>query len=304
MAHKTNKTGFGEKYTTYTKRIINKDGSFNVIKEGGTKPSLYQHLLQISWAKFSLYVFAFYLIFNSLFALFYLLAGAEHLQGIHQGNTFDLFLEAFFFSVQTFTTVGYGAISPVGTLTNLIATVEAMIGLLGFALATGLLYGRFSKPTHSLQFSQKALFFANDEGQRELHFQVANRKEHVLMEMEARVLLKLNRRVEGEVFREFYELKLKVDRILFFPLNWRLVHLVDPESPLYDLSPEKANALEVELLVLIKGFDSTFNQIVHARHSYTAKEIVSNQKFTKAYTTNTAGDTVMQLRDLDSTQGI
>lgn len=298
MARKTNQTGFGEKYTSETKRVINQDGSFNVIKIGAQKQSLYQYLIAIGWLKFGLWVFAFYLVFNSLFAGLYLLAGVENLSGLGEVYGFNAFLNCFFFSVQTFTTVGYGNISPIGMTTNIIATIEAMIGLMGFALATGLLYGRFSKPQHSLRFSKNALL-VNKEGHKELHFQVVNTKNHILMDLEATVMAKVvvNR---GNTFeREFYNLDLLVPSIRFFPLNWRIVHRINTDSPLCDADGNNLMNKDLEILILIRAYDSTFNQTVRARYSYTFEEILEGSKFVPAYGTNELGDTVMDLDKID-----
>lgn len=298
MARKTNQTGFGEKYSTSTKRIINSDGSFNIIKEGVQHRSIYQYLIGISWGRFLLLVLCFYLVFNSFFAMLYMLAGIENLTGMEANSNWEAFWEAFFFSVQTFTTVGYGAISPTGFYTNLISAFEAMTGLLGFALATGLLYGRFSQPRHSIRFSKNALI-VNNEGKRQLHFQIVNNKSHVLMELEAKVLVKTVAKTKQGFDRNFYELKLLVSKILFFPLNWRIVHTIEEGSPLYDIDEQKLKDKDVEILILINGYDTTFNQNVRARYSYTHEEIICNAKFVRAYETNNEGDTIMDLDKID-----
>lgn len=298
MARKTNQTGFGEKYNTSTKRVINTDGSFNVIKDGAEHRSVYQYLIGIGWGKFMLIVFCFYLVFNSAFALLYMWAGIENLTGMRADSNWEAFWEAFFFSVQTFTTVGYGAISPTGFYTNLISAIEAMTGLLGFALATGLLYGRFSQPRHSIRFSKNAVI-VNNKGQKEFHFQIVNTKSHVLMELDARVLVKVVDRSKSGFDRNFYELKLVVSKIIFFPLNWRISHIIDEKSPLYEADSQKLKDKDIEVLILINGYDSTFNQNVRARYSYTYKEIICNARFAKAYETNPEGDTVMDIDKID-----
>lgn len=298
MAKKTNQTGFGEKLTGNTKRVINKDGSFNVLRLGAQHRSIYQYLIGISWGRFSLFVLGFYLSFNSFFALLYMWAGIENINGIEADNWWDQFFQAFFFSVQTFTTVGYGHVSPNGFYTNLISAVEAMIGLMGFALATGLLYGRFSKPRHSIRFSKNALVVDN-EGKKQLHFQIANNKNHVLMEMEARVLAKTQDKNGDNHNRSFYELKLHISKILFFPLNWRIVHPIDESSPLHGMDEQGLKDQSFELLILIKGYDTTFNQTIYARHSYVHDEILIDAAFVRAYGTNEEGDTVMDLDMID-----
>jgi inward rectifier potassium channel len=299
MAKKTNRTGFGEKYSAQTKRVINPDGSFNVIKIGAEKQSLYQYLIGIGWGKFALWVLAFYLVFNSFFATVYMLIGVEYLAGLEGLQGYKAFLNCFFFSVQTFTTVGYGVISPTGMLTNIVATLEAMIGLMGFALATGLLYGRFSRPTHSIRFSKNALV-VHKGGNKELHFQIVNTKNHLLMDLEATVMAKVTTFNGKEYQREFYELDLLVPNIRFFPLNWRLVHRITPSSPLCTDEGKSLMNQDMEVLILIRAYDSTFNQIVRARYSYTWDEIIENAQFERAYETNEEGDTVMHVSQIDA----
>ena len=156
---KSEDLGLGFKYEGNEKRNVNKDGTFNVEKIGsvGGVRDLYQHLITISWGKFLLVLLLTYTVLNALFALIYFSIGPESLKGINISDGFRGFMSCFYFSAQTFTTVGYGVISPQGLLTNFVASFEAMLGLLSFALATGLLFGRFSKPNAKFAFSDNIL---------------------------------------------------------------------------------------------------------------------------------------------------
>ena len=169
MAKTYSTSGFGEKFSTDPKPIINPDGSFNVTKIGARPRTLYQHLVSYSWPRFLALTLLFYLAVNVFFALIYFFLGTEHLNGIPAGDALSDFLYCSFFSVQTFTTVGYGHIAPIGMATNIVATIEAMSGLMGFALITGLLYGRFSRPNTRIRFSKNMLLVPVNAA-FELHF--------------------------------------------------------------------------------------------------------------------------------------
>lgn len=304
MARRVEDPGLGLKYSSRTKRVINKDGSFNVYRIGANSRSLYQYLIYASWFKFIFFTLTAYFITNCIFALCYYFIGVKHLSGVTLGTEFENFSQAFFFSAQTITTVGYGSISPIGTVTNLIAAFEAVLGLLGFALAASIMYGRFSKPSSKLKYSKNALIVDKD-GKKELHFRIANKRTNILMEMEAKVLVKMIDVGKGKGFnRSFYRLDLEIDAIHFFPLNWTIVHKINEKSPLYNISEEDLKERDTEVLILIKGFDDSFSQYVHSRHSYNHNEIVWNATFTKAYFTDEEGVTKLDLDMLDEYEHI
>ena len=149
--------GLTQRYTGELRRAINKDGSFNVLRRGvGLRDKgFYLHLMNSSWPWFLIQVGLAYTAVNVCFAGIYYWIGVDNLTGASRETPLDAFLSAFFFSVQTFTTVGYGHVSPHGLWTNVVAAFEAMTGLLGFALGTGLLYGRFSRPSAKIVFSRQ-----------------------------------------------------------------------------------------------------------------------------------------------------
>lgn len=276
--------GLGARYDTKTQRIINDDGSFNVRRTGveGSWRSLYHYLIELPWWRFMLAIFGGFFALNVVFALLYMLVGVENLHGEVELTVAPDFFKAFFFSVQTCTTVGYGHIAPVGFGANIVATIEATVGLMVFALITGLLYGRFSKPSAKILYSKKALI-APFEGMKSLHFRIVNKRSNILMDMEASVLLVLTEKNEGGYFRRFYRLELETDQIHFFPLSWTVVHAFREDSPFYGLTMEDLIEKQAELLVLLKGFDESFGQIVRSRHSYTAEDMLWGAKFKRSF---------------------
>ena len=298
MAKTYSTSGFGEKFSTDPKPIINPDGSFNVTKIGARPRTLYQHLVSYSWPRFLVLTLLFYLAVNVFFALIYFFLGTEHLNGIPAGDALSDFLYCFFFSVQTFTTVGYGHIAPIGMATNIVATIEAMSGLMGFALITGLLYGRFSRPNTRIRFSKNMLVVPVNTA-FELHFQLVNERKDVLLHPEAQLLVKLNEKNDEGIVRRFYNLKLRISRITFFPLNWRIVHEIDEDSPLFGLTQEQLLEQEAEFLILLNAFDNVFRQQVYTWHEYKAGDLVFNARFLTPYETDKSGQTFMDINAID-----
>ena len=272
------------------RRSLNKDGSFNVTRSG--VPILrsfetYHRLISMSWTRFNLLVASLYFFVNIVFAVLYWAIGLEGLQGINSRLGWDGFWESFFFSAQTLTTVGYGRVSPVGNLANSIAAVESMIGLLGFALATGLLYGRFSRPEAKIKYSKNALIAPYKDG-KALMFRIVNDRKNQLIEVEAAASLSMTLPNQPNS-RQFFNLKLEVTKINFFPLSWTVVHAINEDSPLYGLTENEILEQSVEVICLIKAFDDTFSQVVYSRSSYTAPEIIWNAKFVPMTTFNANG---------------
>jgi inward rectifier potassium channel len=297
--------GLGEKYFRHTKRIINKDGSFNIKRTGGGLSSInaFHYLINISWTKFLLIVFAGFVGVNLFFAILYQIAGIENLTNAAAQDGLQTFLNTFFFSVQTFATVGYGGIHPTGILSNIIASLESMTGILSFALATGLLYGRFSKPSAKILFSDKAIIAPFKEG-KALMFRVANSRDNILMEMEANAMMTSLDKGDGRFTRKYFPLKLEIKFIYFFPLPWTIVHPIDEESPLYGKTAKDLEELEAELLIMIKGFDDSFSQHVISRSSYKYDEIEWDVKFIRAYTTDESGETIVDLEKVSQTEQV
>jgi len=227
--------------------------------------------------KFNFVVFFLYVFVNLLFAFIYLGIGVDGLAGVNGTGTFDRFWESFFFSAQTLTTVGYGRVSPMGHFASSVAAVESMIGLLGFALATGLLYGRFSRPEARIGYAKNALIAPYKEG-KALMFRIVNERKNQLIEVEAACSLAMLNPNNPQA-RQFSNLKLEVAKINFFPLSWTIVHAIDEESPLWGLEEKDFKALNLEVICLIKAFDDSFSQNVYSRSSYIYNEIVWNAKY-------------------------
>lgn len=263
-------------------RLLNRDGSFNVAKDGRgfwTAAGAYHVLLSLSWPRFFALIAGSYLVVNCVFALVYVLLGPG---ALHSVDAMPRFVTAFFFSVHTFATIGYGSIIPATIAANVAVTVESFVGLLSFALITGLVFARFSHPTANIIYSRSALI-APYRGSHAFEFRVVNAQRSQLIEVHARVVLSRFEDVNGLRQRQFYTLALEREHVAFFPLTWTVVHPIDESSPIYGWTEQQLQAAEVEFLILITAFDETFSQTVNSRSSYTAKEIVWNARFTSAF---------------------
>jgi inward rectifier potassium channel len=289
--------GLTQKFTGSVRRIINKDGSFNVHRTGTTWRDFhpYLHLINMSWAGFLGLLFLGYLVVNAAFAGCYYFLPAGELQGVNTSDQLHRFLDGFFFSAHTLSTVGYGNFAPSGTLANIIASFEAAVGVLWFAVATGLLFGRVSRPSARIGFSPNLLVSTYQDG-TSLQFRVVNRRANSIMNLEARIMLMTVQPENGEYRRSYEILKLERESVLFLPLTWTIVHPIDQGSPLWGKSAEDLQRLDAEILVLIQGHDDTFNQTVIARNSYRHNEIVWGAHFAPAFTVDPAGDLVLELR--------
>ena len=294
MAQQSFDPGLTQQFGGKLRRAINKDGSFNVKRAGGDwrNLSLYLYLIRIPWTGFWAWVVLSYLLANTGFAIVYLLIGTQHLAGAETSTAALRFWSAFFFSAHTLTTVGYGNMYPQGIAANFLSAFEAMIGLLGFALATGLLFGRVSKPSARIAFSEK-LLIAPYQDKTSLQFRIANRRTNNMMELEAKVVLMTVDPNAPTLARKYQELNLERPSVYFFPLTWTVVHPIDSESPLWGKTADDLKAMQAELLILIKGFDDTFSQVVHARYSYRFDEIVWNAKFAPAFHIDAHGDLIL-----------
>ncbi len=263
-------------------RLLNRDGSFNVARIGlGLLENFapYHVLLTISWAGFLGVVSVIYLVLNLVFALAYVLCGPDALLG--QGATMlgGRFSQAFFFSIQTFATIGYGQIGPNGLAPNLVVTVEALVGLMYQALATGLLFARFTRPHPALLFSRIAVVAPYNDGQG-LMFRLVNGRRSEIIELEAQVLFSaVEPDSRGGATRRYTLLSLERNKVTFFPLSWTIVHPIDAASPLAGRTPEDLERAQAEILVLLTGIDEALEQTVHARSSYRADEIIWNARF-------------------------
>jgi inward rectifier potassium channel len=278
--------GFGSVVARESRlRLLNRDGSFNVTRHGlefWRSLGLYHWLLTRTWPRFLGVVAGSYVLVNFFFAAVFGLLGPAALAAPGPGAPPPGFARSFFFSVETFSTIGYGNIVPVGAAANLAVTVEAFVGLLWLALSTGLVFARFSRPTAQIVFSRGAVI-APYRGITAFEFRIANERRNQIIELEAKVLFSSLREEDGRRVRRFEPLRLERDRVVFFPLSWTVVHPIDEESPLRGLSAADLRSADAEFLVLLTGIDETFSQTVHARSSYKGDEVVWNAKFADLY---------------------
>lgn len=271
--------GLGEKSSSQGYRALNKDGSFNIEKTNISffeRLNFFHSLVTMKWSHFFGIVALTYLLVNTFFATIYSLIGIEHLTGIHGLTPFEQFMEAFFFSAQTITTLGYGQVAPLGLLANIVAATESLLGLLFFALATGLFYGRFSKPISKIKFSQKAVIapYQNING---FMFRLVNPQKNELLDVEINVSVSMKRK--NSEFRDFHILDLERDNVRFFPSMWTIVHPIDKTSPLYGLNKNDYFEKDFEFITMLKAFDESSGQMVYSRSSYKPEEIEWGQKF-------------------------
>lgn len=278
-----NDLGFGSVVARQSRdRLLNRDGSFNVRREGLgflQSLSLYHWLLELSWPRFLVALSTLFLAVNLCFATGYYLCGPAALEGLRPELEGGRLLSDFFFSVQTFATIGYGRISPAGLAANVLVVLEAVTGVLLVALGTGISFARFARPRARILFSERAVV-APYRGGTAFMFRIANARKSELTDLGARVLFA---RRKGDGNREFLPLSLERESVLFFPLGWTVVHPIDEASPLRGLNTEDLKACAAEFLVLLSGTDEGFAQVVHARSSYEASEVVFGARFVSLY---------------------
>lgn len=268
-------------------RLINQDGSFNIERRGESIFSPYQQLVEMRWRSFLLLIFFTYLGINVLFALGFLAIGTEHLANVSTAADWgDKFAKAFFFSVQTFTTVGYGAIHPTGIAANSLASITALTGLLSVALSTGLIFARFSQPRDQIIFSANALLAPySGASTTSLQFRIASIRDNNLINMKANVVLSWleDQNQDGKLSRRFAPLSLEREFVALFPLNWTIVHPIDENSPIHNWSKADFCKRHSEILIMIEGYDQTYAQKIHANSSYTHTEVLWNSRFQPMY---------------------
>ena len=278
-------------------RTINLDGSFNMRRITGDTFNFdpFHWLTNTSWTHYWLVVFFFYGIMNFIFAVAFYAIGPQYIYGIAADDGINDFMQCFFFSNQTFTTVGYGGMHPIGLASSFVASLEAFIGLMSFALATGTLYGRFSKPRSKLKFSLNAVI-APDGEQKSLRFMIANNSSSNLMDMEATVSFSWVDKSKGTNNRAFQAINLELSKIAMFPTSWTINHAIDADSPMYGMSYEDMKQNEIEIFATLRGFDETYSQIIYSRMSYTWHDVIYGAKFEKPFYIGEDGVLVMDLR--------
>jgi inward rectifier potassium channel len=283
--------GFGSVVSRESRqRLLNRDGSFNVERRGlgfWSSFSLYHVLLTMPWWKFVLVGVVWYLAANLIFAGIYAASGPDALVTTTPALAEHPFLRAFFFSVETLSTIGYGNIVPTTVAVNLVVTLEALFGLMGLAVVTGFLFARFSRPTAKLIFSSHAVI-APYRGIRAFEFRVANARSNELIQVSATVLLSRFEDVDGARTRRYYPLALEREKVVFLPLTWTVVHPIEPNSPMFGETPQSLHDSQTEILVLVSAFDETFSTTVQTRISYTPDETIWGARFASAFMVDAA----------------
>jgi inward rectifier potassium channel len=269
-------------------RFLNRDGTFNVERVDRPRRDrhsrdLYHRFLSLHWREFFAAVAVSYFLLNLLFGLGYFIAGPHALSHTDGSpvpdGLFERFSECFFFSVQTLATIGYGKLVPNSMVSNFLVTVEAFIGLLIVALMTGLVFARFSRPTARVVFSRDAVINFHD-GVPSLLFRLANLRANQIVEAGITVVFARNEKtIEGDFYRNFYDLELEREKSPMFVLSWTVVHPITADSPLHGMTRQDMFDQQAEILILMTGWDETFAQTIHARNSYAPEEILWNHRF-------------------------
>jgi inward rectifier potassium channel len=280
-----NTTGFGTSSNNNSGRFYTSSGKPNVKIRGiglMDRISWFHTLINMKGWLFFCWLLISFIGINLIFTFLYYINGVEQLSGIRPGSPFSTFMEVFFFSAQTLTTVGYGRISPLGNLAGSLSTFEAFVGLLSFALASGLFFARFSKPNMHVQFSENMLVSPYLEG-RALMFRFAPTKSNVISDVEVKLILAIKENENGKQANKFYNLQTTISKINTLVLSWTLVHVIDENSPLFGLSQSDFATTNFEVLIFVKAFDETHANQVMKRHSYISQEIVYGAKYVTMY---------------------
>lgn len=298
---KSQELGFGQKAYSKSTRLISKDGEFNVEKEGlnfWDSLDIYHELISIKWSSFFGILFLMFFGANILFALLYYSAGMESITGATQGTAFENLQTAFYFSTQTITTVGFGQLSPNSNTVSFLAAIEAFLGLLGFALATGLMFARFSRPRRSLVFSDKAVVAPYNDING-LMFRFANKSKNQLIESEVDMVItywsaKTNRRI-------FKSVELERKKINFFSMSWTVVHPITEKSPIFNWTAKDFDDKQVEIIIMFKAFDDTYARHIYNRMSYVASEVAWKKRFAPIYNDVESGKIHIDMEKLSDT---
>lgn len=301
----TKDIGFGSKTSSQKSRLINHDGSFNVYRIGQSyvsSTSIYHALITMRWYKFYAFIISYFILVNLLFATLYYFTGIDGLRGIEGVTSFDKFWEAFFFSTQTISTVGFGRLSPGSHVASTIAAFESLLGLLGFAVVTGLIYGRFARPKARIMFSDKAII-APFKDKTAFQFRIANRmRNSQITDIEARITVAKFELENGVLIRRFRPMDLEIKRIMFFPMTWTINHPIDENSPIYGMTLSDLKKAEAEFMILLNGFDDTFSQNVSTRYSYVSDELLEGVKFISVFGENDNGEITQDLSKLSTVE--
>lgn len=294
--------GFGSGKEFSSNRLINKDGTFNIVRIGAVDgfKDFYRFLLSLSWPKFFGFTFFFYIGVNLIFSTIYYFGGSNTLSS--NGGHAQSFFDCFNFSVQTLTSLGYGSISPSSVFANIIVAIESFLGILSIALTTGLLYARFSKPETKILFTDKILFSTVNDLPA-LMIKVVNGRKSVLLNAKAKMILSLN--IDGNSSdKQYHILNLQVKEITFFPLTWTIVHFINDESPISGLDYKTFLSRNPEVICTIEAFDETHSQSLIAIQSFADQQWVENKKFVKSFNQSKSGETILDINSLNKLEDV
>ncbi len=301
-AQVNNETGLGTNAALSGGRFFSRDGAANINVTGlpfWERLNIYHSLLSMKTWKFLVVIFLFFGVVNLVFACIYLGIGISHLNGMEAASDSQKFGEAFFFSAQTFTTVGYGRINPVGFSASLTASLEALVGLMSFALVTGLLYGRFAKPKAYIRYSNHALFVPFRDGTA-LMFRMVPFTKNYLVNVEVKLTLAMRVEEDGQMKTRFYSAPLDISKATTMTSSWTLVHMINEASPIAGFSKQDLVAAQAEVLVFVQGFDESFSNTVISRASYTYDDFVFGAKFLPMFHPNEDNTTtILHIDKLD-----
>ena len=285
-------------------RLVNRDGSFNVVRHGLsflTSLSAYHWLVTMSWTRFLGSLAVSMGAWNTLFAGAYLLCGPGALQVPESARLGHPWLSAFFFSVQTFATIGYGQIAPAGIAANMVVVVESFLSIVFLTLVTGIVFARFARPTARVMFSERAVI-APHRGGRALMLRLVNVRQSQLFELSAKIVCAYWTGVGGRRKRQFANLELERPSVNFLPLSWTLVHPMVGGGPLSSMDEATFRRADPEFLVLLSGVDETWEQTVHARTSYAASDIVWGARFADIFDRRRDDELAIDVRRLSEVE--
>ena len=292
------------------KRLINPDGSYNYIRIGlpfYKSFNVFHFLITAKWLRLMAIIILWYTLVNLIFVGFYYSVGIDELTGMAYSDHWGKFCEVYFFSAQTLTTVGYGRINPMGFSASALASIEALVGLMSFAIITGILYARFSKAPSIIMYSKNAIIAPFTWQGHEITafmFRIANAYNSSLMEMRAKLSVSVldfeSLDAAGQPIRRFLALPLERDNLTFFPSSWTIVHPIDENSPFYGMNEADFKRAMPEVMIFINGFDETFDQNIYSRTSYSSEDVVWGAKFVRLFGFDTEGNATVDLGNLDT----
>ncbi len=302
---KHNDPGLGKNYQQGVERAMNEDGSYNIKRIGGLTGlrDIYKFVVDMPSWKFILLFVALYILTNLLFATGYYFIGLDQLRGMSDRQ--NPFISAFYFSTQTFTTVGYGAIAPQGNGASLLAAFEAFVGLIAFSVVTGLIYGRFSKPSAKIGFTHNIILTKYEEGMAVM-FKLVNLRDNVLLNAKVEVIssMKVESSDHRTFSRDYTTLELETNSVRFFPLTWTIVHPINNKSPFWNMSFDQILASEVEIILLFEAHDETFARGIIQKHSYAANQWKKDVKFKRNFHADDDGTIHLNIRELNDLEQV